>query len=61
MHILPYAVWSYLPRIKASMRGEIELPDALRMMIEDGYKAFGFLQPAPKEWNFTTYSPLENS
>jgi glucose-1-phosphate thymidylyltransferase len=61
MHILPYAVWSYLPRIKPSMRGEIELPDAVQMMIEDGYTARGLLQPAPKEWNFTTYNPLENS
>jgi len=50
MYILPYAVWNYLPRIKPSMRGEIELPDAVQMMIEDGYQAHGFVQPAPKEW-----------
>ena len=51
MYIFPYAVWNYLPRIKPSVRGEIELPDAVQMMIEDGYEAFGLLQPAPKEWN----------
>jgi dTDP-glucose pyrophosphorylase len=50
MYLFPYAVWNYLPRIKPSMRGEIELPDAVQMMIGDGYKAFGLLQPAPKEW-----------
>jgi len=50
MYILPYAVWNYLPNIKPSMRGEIELPDAVQMMIEDGYQAHGFVQPAPKEW-----------
>ena len=50
MYIFPYAIWNYLPRIKPSMRGEIELPDAVQMMIEDGYQAHGFVQPAPKEW-----------
>ena len=50
MYIFPHAIWNYLPRIKASVRGEIELPDAVQMMIEDGYKAYGLLQPAPKEW-----------
>jgi dTDP-glucose pyrophosphorylase len=50
MYIFPHAIWNYLPRIKASVRGEIELPDAVQMMIEDEYKAYGLLQPAPKEW-----------
>jgi glucose-1-phosphate thymidylyltransferase len=50
MYIFPHAIWSYLPRIKPSLRGEIELPQAVQMMIEDGYKAHGFLQPAPREW-----------
>jgi len=50
IYIFPDAVWDYLPRIELSLRGEIELPDAVNMMIEDGYKAFGLLQPAPKEW-----------
>ena len=61
MYIFPHAVWNYLPRIQPSVRGEIELPDAVQMMIQDSYKAFGLLQPAPKEWNFMTYSSLENS
>ena len=61
MYIFPYAVWNYLPRIKPSVRGEIELPAAVQMMIEDGYEAFGLLQPAPKEWNsnILTYGHLE--
>ena len=50
IYIFPHEIWNYLPRIKPSERGEIELPDAVQMMIEDGYKAFGLLQPAPKEW-----------
>src|SRR5215216_1237842 len=51
IYIFPHEIWDYLPRIKPSIRGEIELPDAVQMMIEDGYKAFGLLQSAPKEWN----------
>lgn len=51
IYIFPHEIWDYLPRIKPSVRGEIELPDAVQMMIEDGYKAFGLLQSAPKEWN----------
>ena len=50
MYIFPKAIWNYLPRIQPSMRGEIELPDAVQLMIEDGYKAFGLLGPPPKEW-----------
>ncbi len=50
MYIFPSAVWNYLPRIQPSVRGEIELPSAVQLMIEDGCKAFGLLQAAPKEW-----------
>jgi glucose-1-phosphate thymidylyltransferase len=50
LYVFPHAIWNYVPRIKPSVRGEIELPDAVQMMIEDGYKAYGLLQPAPKEW-----------
>lgn len=50
LYIFPHALWNYLPRIKDSVRGEIELPDAVQMMIEDEYKAYGLLQPTPKEW-----------
>jgi glucose-1-phosphate thymidylyltransferase len=50
LYVFPHAIWSYVPRIKPSVRGEIELPEAVQMMIEDRYKAYGLLQPAPKEW-----------
>ena len=50
LYIFPHAVWNYLPRIKPSIRGEIELPDAVQMMIKDGFRAYGLLQSAPKEW-----------
>jgi len=50
MYIFPRAVWNYLPRIQPSARGEIELPSAVQLMIDDGCKAFGLLQAAPKEW-----------
>jgi len=50
LFILPPQVWDYLPKIQPSARGEIEMQSAVQMMIEDGYKAFGLLQPAPPEW-----------
>lgn len=48
--ILPAQIWEYLLEIKPSPRGEIEVQSAVEMMIQDGYKAFGVLQPAPLEW-----------
>ena len=51
MFIFPPAIWEYLPKIQLSERGEIELQAAVDMMIQDGYEAFGLLQPAPLEWN----------
>lgn len=60
IYIFPHAIWSYLPRLEPSVRGEIELPDAVQMMIEDGYKAYGLLQPAPKEWNIEKHDDTEN-
>ena len=50
LFILPRQIWEYLHRVQASPRGEIEMQSAVQMMIEDGYKAFGLLQPAPQEW-----------
>jgi dTDP-glucose pyrophosphorylase len=50
LFIFPSAIWEYLQKIKPSARGEIEMQSAVQMMIEDGYKAFGLLQPAPQEW-----------
>jgi dTDP-glucose pyrophosphorylase len=51
LFIFPPAIWKYLPEVKASERGEIEMQSAVQKMIEDGYKAFGVLQPAPQEWS----------
>ena len=48
--ILPSQFWDYLPKIRPSKRGEIEMQSAVQMMIEDGFQAFGLLQPAPQEW-----------
>ena len=50
MFILPFVMWDYLPKVEPSPRGEIEMQSAVQMMIEDGYKTFGLLQPAPQEW-----------
>jgi dTDP-glucose pyrophosphorylase len=51
MFIFPPAIWDYLPRLQPSPRGEIETQAAVQMMIDDGCKAFGVLQPAPEEWD----------
>jgi NDP-sugar pyrophosphorylase family protein len=50
MFIFPPAIWEYLPKVKPSERGEIELQAAVNMMIQDGYEAYGLLQSAPLEW-----------
>jgi len=50
LFVLPLAMWEYLPRVEASPRGEIEMQSAIQMMIENQYKVFGLLQPAPREW-----------
>jgi NDP-sugar pyrophosphorylase family protein len=50
LFIFPSAIWEYLPKVQPSPRGEIEMQSAVQMMIEDGYKAVGVLQPAPREW-----------
>lgn len=50
LFILPPQFWKYLPKLQPSPRGEIEMQAAIQMMIEDGYKAYGLLQPAPEEW-----------
>jgi NDP-sugar pyrophosphorylase family protein len=51
LFILPPGIWDYLPRIEPSSRGEIEMQSAVQMMIDDGYKVYGLLQPAPVEWD----------
>ena len=50
MFIFPSAIWDYLPEVQPSPRGEIELQSAVQCMLDDGYQAFGLLQPAPQEW-----------
>ena len=50
LFILPPQIWEYLPKIKPSERGEIEMQSAIDRMIQDGFKAVGVLQPAPEEW-----------
>jgi NDP-sugar pyrophosphorylase family protein len=55
MFIFPPEIWEYLPRIQPSPRGEIETQDAVQMMIDDGFRVFGILQPAPEEWNATLH------
>lgn len=50
MFILPPQIWEYLPKVKLSERGEIEMQSAIDRMIQDGFKAVGVLQPAPEEW-----------
>lgn len=50
LFLLPARIWTYLPGIQLSPRGELEMQSAVQRMIEDGFKAYGFLQPAPQEW-----------
>ena len=50
LFILPPQLWKYLARLQPSPRGEIEMQAAVQRMIEDGFQAFGLLQPAPEEW-----------
>lgn len=50
LFIFPPVIWEYLSKVTPSARGEIEMQSAVQMLIEDGYKAFGVLQPAPQEW-----------
>lgn len=59
LFVLPPELWSYLPKIQPSPRGEIEMQAAVQMMIEDGFQAFGVLQPAPEEWDSARHaSPI---
>ena len=51
MFIFPPQIWDYVTKLEPSPRGEIEMQSAVQHMIEDGYKAYGVLQPAPDEWD----------
>lgn len=50
VYILPPALWDILPQVPPSPRGEVELPSAVNLLIEQGFIAKGFLQPTPREW-----------
>lgn len=56
LFIFPPQIWEYLHLIKPSMRGEIEMQAAIDRMLQDGFKAFGVLQPAPLEWDPALHS-----
>lgn len=51
LFILPPQIWQYLSLVEPSPRGEIELQSAIDRMLQDGFKAYGILQPAPLEWD----------
>ena len=51
LFIFPPQIWEYLHLIKPSMCGEIEMQAAIDRMLQDGFKAYGVLQPAPLEWD----------
>ncbi|MBI5935422.1 MAG: nucleotidyltransferase family protein [Chloroflexi bacterium] len=51
LFILPPEIWKYLAQIQPSPRGEYELQSAVDAMIQDGFRAYGLLQPAPREWS----------
>ena len=61
LFIFPFAIWEYLPKVKPSLRGEVEMQSAVQVMIEDGFKAFGWLQPAPQEWTPEFIKKVERS
>jgi len=61
LFILPSRIWEYLPKIQPSPRGEIEMQSAVQMMIEDGFKTYGLLQPAPQEWTLEFIEKVKRS
>lgn len=58
LFILPPQLWEYLANVQPSARGEIEMQAAVQMMIEDGFQAYGLLQPVPEEWDATRHLTL---
>lgn len=43
VHVFKESIKDYLPRVKRSVRGEFELPDAIQMMIDDGLRVKGVI------------------
>ncbi len=60
LFILPYEFWEYLPKLNPSARGEIEMQSAVQLMIEAGFRTFGLLQSAPREWTGEFIEKTEN-
>jgi glucose-1-phosphate thymidylyltransferase len=61
LFIFPPQIWHYLPLIEPSARGEIEMQAAVDRMLQDGFKAYGVLQPAPREWDPALHLPMSAS
>jgi dTDP-glucose pyrophosphorylase len=61
LFILSPSIWKYLPQVKPSTRGEIEMQSAIDRMIQDGIKAYGLLQNTPLEWKKEFISNTEIS
>ncbi len=59
LFILPSELWEYVAKVQPSSRGEIEMQAAVQMMIEDGFQAYGLLQPVPEEWDATIHLASE--
>ncbi|MFN8412686.1 MAG: nucleotidyltransferase family protein [Anaerolineales bacterium] len=61
LFILPSTIWDVLSKVKPSPRGEIEMQSAIDVLIQNGTKAYGLLQPAPLEWTKEFISNTETS
>jgi NDP-sugar pyrophosphorylase family protein len=59
LFILPSQFWKYLEKIQPSARGEVEMQAAVQMLLEDGFTAYGLLQPVPEEWDATRHLTLD--
>jgi dTDP-glucose pyrophosphorylase len=59
LFILPPQLWEYLAKLQPSARGEIEMQAAVQRMLEDGFTAYGLVQPVPEEWDATLHLTLE--
>lgn len=58
LFVFPPQIWDYIAKLESSPRGEIEMQSAVQQMIEDGYKAYGLLQPTPDEWHASRHLKL---
>ena len=58
LYIFPPSLADYLTRVDLSVRNEYELPDVITMMIDDGLKVMGKVEPAAP--NLTSQRDLLN-